>query len=593
MELKSYYGQKKAALEIAIQNLRAKSKWFITAEVGSFVLMLVMFYFYFFGDGSWFWLLLAVVLLLVYANVRKRDSDNDRNISRNSALFDVYQNELKSLSGDYSAFDDGSRYLDPKHEYTYDLDVFGRDSLYNRICRAVTTAGRDQLAADLSTLNYNGNHREAIDSLSSQEEFLASFKAEGNRETVDSDKVKQAMQSVSSLHLPLFYASPLSLILGWIDIVCFLVSIALGIAGVISSSVPLWWGAFNFFGVLLLCQKSIHAVDNVVGKLREQLMAYIRMISKIRNVSSDSKEIVRIKSSLEGSDASFRKLTDILQSLESRDNLAGLILFNIFGLSDLFLLRRFVKWQRQYVDKIESWIQSVTEIDVLVSMATMKFNHPEARDAEVVESSKIVYEAKGLYHPFLGMKAKKNDFTIADHNYYIVTGANMAGKSTFLRALGVNYILAMNGMPVFADSFKVSMFRLFSSMRTSDDLTHGISYFNAELLRLKQLLHYVDEAGRPTLIILDEILKGTNSVDKLNGSRMFLESISKKNVAGVIATHDLELSKMAEEQPEVFHNYCFEIKVGEHVTYDYKITPGVARNQNATYLLKQILEGLN
>ena len=135
---------------------------------------------------------------------------------------------------------------------------------------------------------------------------------------------------------------------------------------------------------------------------------------------------------------------------------------------------------------------------------------------------------------------------------------------------------------------KVSMFNLFTSMRTTDDLQHGISYFNAELIRLRLLLDSVRENPPCTLIILDEILKGTNSLDKLNGSRMFLEAVSKLPVSGVIATHDLELSRMAEGSGR-FHNHCFEIKLGEGVTYSYKITPGVAKNQNATYLLKRIL----
>lgn len=249
----------------------------------------------------------------------------------------------------------------------------------------------------------------------------------------------------------------------------------------------------------------------------------------------------------------------------------------------------------------------VSEMDAMVSMADFRYNHPEATDAEILNdtmtldthdthtsheaqkySMPIVFESKNLYHPFLGVKAVKNDFSIKDGNYYIITGANMAGKSTFLRSLGVNYILAMAGMPVFADSLKVSRFRLFSSMRTSDDLTHGISYFNAELLRLEQLLQFCQDKSCRTLIILDEILKGTNSVDKLNGSRLFLESIAQLPVSGIIATHDLELSKMS-EQKSCFHNYCFEIELGTDVTYTYKIQPGVAQNQNATFLLKHLI----
>ena len=168
----------------------------------------------------------------------------------------------------------------------------------------------------------------------------------------------------------------------------------------------------------------------------------------------------------------------------------------------------------------------------------------------------------------------------------------MAGKSTFLRSVGVNYVLARNGMPVFADRLRVSCFSLFSSMRTTDDLTHGISYFNAELLRLKQLIDSCQRQSR-TLIILDEILKGTNSLDKLNGSRLFLQAVAKLPVSGIIATHDLELSKMSDAFPARFHNYCFEIELGTAVTYTYKIIPGVARNQNATFLLEQMLQEID
>ena len=186
---------------------------------------------------------------------------------------------------------------------------------------------------------------------------------------------------------------------------------------------------------------------------------------------------------------------------------------------------------------IEDWILAVSHFDALISMATFRYNEPAGTDAEIIETDAIVYSAQGLYHPFLGERAVRNDFQISDGHYYIVTGANMAGKSTFLRSIGINYILALCGLPVFANHLKVSRFSLFSSMRTNDDLAHGISYFNAELLRLKQLISYCKQ-NRHTLIILDEILKGTNSLDKLNGSRLFLQSISDLPVTGIVATHD-------------------------------------------------------
>ena len=186
------------------------------------------------------------------------------------------------------------------------------------------------------------------------------------------------------------------------------------------------------------------------------------------------------------------------------------------------------------------------------------------------------------------MKAVANDAVLQDRNFYIITGANMAGKSTYLRTVGISWVMAMAGLPIYAERLTLSPCRLFTGMRTSDDLTHGISYFNAELRRLEQLVTNID--GTPTLVILDEILKGTNSRDKLNGSRLFLEYLTGKNVTAVVATHDLELSHMADGHPDRFHNYCFEIGLGNTVAYTYRISQGIARNQNATFLLKRMLE---
>ena len=329
-----------------------------------------------------------------------------------------------------------------------------------------------------------------------------------------------------------------------------------------------------------------------VEKLHANLHVYINLIRHIGKAGFKGGELKELQAKLTEGDggalASFGRLSEILDSLDRRGNFIGLILFNMFALSDYFLVRKFLKWQRAYMPSIGEWMDCVSRIDALVSMGTFRFNEPKAVEAVIEDTDGVVFEAEGLYHPFLGDEAVRNDFTVSDGEYYIITGANMAGKSTFLRSVGVNYILAMNGLPVFAANLRVSAFNLFTSMRTSDDLSRGISYFNAELLRLRQLLGSCRQARR-TLIILDEILKGTNSLDKLNGSRLFLQAVAKLPVTGIIATHDLELSKMEDDDPRRFHNWCFEIELADDITYTYKITRGVARNQNATFLLKGIL----
>ena len=297
----------------------------------------------------------------------------------------------------------------------------------------------------------------------------------------------------------------------------------------------------------------------------------------------------QLQTELEGALHAFKQLQQTVASLDRRSNVLGLMFANALFLSDFFLVRKFLKWQDSHLKHFEQWVECLSKADALVSLATFRYNHPETVQPQIEDAPNIVYQATNLRHPFLGIKAVGNDLHIEQGQYHIVTGANMAGKSTFLRCVGVNYVLAMAGLPVFAGEMRVSCFWLFSSMRTTDDLTHGISYFNAELLRLEQLIGYCHNHPN-TFIILDEILKGTNSLDKLNGSRLFLQTMSQLPASGIVATHDLELSKLEDENPSRFANYCFEIELGNDVTYSYRITRGVAQNQNATFLLKKILK---
>lgn len=352
------------------------------------------------------------------------------------------------------------------------------------------------------------------------------------------------------------------------------------------------WGTLMFFGVLMLCSGLLRQMSKAVNSLCRQMKAYTELVrlAATTELCTVDDPCLGMSSGSEAAYAltSFDELRRILDGLDRRGNVLGLIVFDTFLLSDFFLVRRFCRWQRMHAADMERWIDSVSVLDALVSMATFRYNEPSAGRAEIADTDGVVYDARGIYHPFLGASAVPNDLRIEDNHYYIVTGANMAGKSTFLRSLGVNYLLAVNGMPVFAAGLRVSLFSLFSSMRTSDNLSRGISYFNAELLRLGQLMEACRRSPR-TLIILDEILKGTNSLDKLNGSRMFLDAISELPVTGIIATHDLELSKMADSPSGRFHNLCFEIELSDNVIYTYKITPGVARNQNATWLLRNMI----
>ena len=605
--LATFYQGQVDRLSAEIRQLKKNNVTYIMTELFSFGLAIVAVVVYCVRDFSAQWLVAALAMLAVYAVVRKADVKNGRRIERRKRLLTVYSRELKYLAGDYSCFGGGSRYKDPRHAFTFDMDIYGHDSLYNRINRTVTTGGGDTLAQWLGSLLKSKaeveRRREAVDELAGMEQWRSAFLALGVKpdtggdsddSRIDSNEILCAVGDVAGKRIAPKAGQGWTKAVAAAAMVCFIALVVLAVVGVVPATLAVLWGVVQMFVVIGLNSKSIHDISRAVEKIHAHMQAYIGLLGHITKAGFASEELKSLQAALTegggGAPASFGELSEILNSLDRRGNFIGLILFNMFAMSDYFLVRRFLKWQRTYMGSMDGWIDAVSRMDALVSMAVFRYNEPQATEADVVEADKVVYEANGLYHPFLGDGAVRNDFTIADGEYYIVTGANMAGKSTFLRSVGVNYVLAMNGMPVFADSLRVSAFNLFTSMRTTDDLSRGISYFNAELLRLRQLLESCRQTGR-TLIILDEILKGTNSLDKLNGSRLFLEAVAKLPVTGIIATHDLELSKMEDEHPDRFHNWCFEIELADNITYTYKITRGVARNQNATFLLKGILKG--
>ena len=595
--LLEFYNSKVSALSIVISRLKKKNITFILSELSTFVLMIGCLVTYTVVEMSAYWLLSPVVLFVVYLFIRKMDAINSNQIEENENLLKVYQKELSYLHHDFTCFDTGEQYINPHHEFSFDMDLFGKDSLFHRINRTVTSGGSDYLARTLSntevpSIQEISFHREAIRELSERESLRSTFLSCGQRDFIETDAVLHALNTIRQVHIPRFTLSASSLIIAIGSLIIFYTLLIGTIWGPLPYTFPMFWAIIQIILAFAICSRPLKLIYQVINVIYPRLKKCLNMMILIVNSDLKSQENQDVINQLSNgqSDAieSFKQLKEILHSIDQR-NEVWIPISNAFFLGDYFLVRKFLKWQEKNMSHIEDWMLALSHFDALVSMATFRYNEPSSVDAEFVEADEVVFQTNGIYHPFLGEKAIPNDFIITNLHYYIITGANMAGKSTFLRSIGINYILALCGMPVFAKNLTVSVFSLFSSMRTSDDLAHGISYFNAELLRLQQLLNTCKH-NKHTLIILDEILKGTNSVDKLNGSRLFLESISQLPVTGMIATHDLELSKMFEKHPARFHNYCFEIKLSDQITYTYKISEGVAHNQNATFLLMNMLK---
>lgn len=603
-EIQEHYNDQVEKLSAVLQKRKSKIKWFIVKEICTFLLIVTACWGFYIGKIEILNFLLSFFTLLgIFISAKWADRMNSKKIGSIESQLNVYKDNLNYLNGDFSKFDSGDKYINANHQYSFDLDLFGKGSLYNRMCRTVTTGGSDRLAEILSSCALNDfehkktiecirNRNKAIAELAEMEEWRTEFLSLCGKDKIDTHLIRKILQETSNANIPERALSSTSYAMVIAAISVFIVLLIFTVFTSLSANFVFIWAVLQLGFSINFSSKAIKMISKAVNKITESTkvcLALMQFVSSSAFRETDNKAVVDLLNDNDNAAIlSMKELKNILDALDRRANVLGLIIFNAIGWSDYFLVRRYLKWQNRNFVLIEKWIDALSDIDAMVSMATMRYNEPQSVDAEIVDSAEIVYRATGLYHPFLGEKAVKNDFCIEDGNYYIITGANMAGKSTFLRSVGINYILAMCGMSVFATKLKVSVFSLFSSMRTSDDLTHGISYFNAELLRLKFLLDTVRN-NEHTLIILDEILKGTNSLDKLNGSRMFLEAVSKLPVSGIIATHDLELSKMADEYPQCFHNYCFEIKLSDNITYNYKITRGVAKNQNATFLLRNIL----
>ena len=453
--LNGLYKKRITELVQTISSLRAKSRIFVMAEVLSFAVSIgFVVLFTVLDDASWT-LGVALCVLFLYFYIRNLDTKNDRKIADASALKLVYEKEVAYQTGDYTKFDAGERYLQPTHPFTFDLDIFGQGSLFQRINRTISSGGSDYLAESLSgkweslptaeLLKHIEQRVEAIGELAGNEPFLSQFKAQGAEKPIDTAAVKEAFGSIHALQIPSYFGNPTFRILIYANLVGFYLSIFLSIGNFVPAFLPLWWGIFNFFLATFCTHKYIKLVNEAISKLKDQVRGYVNMASLIEKQSFTAAHLCELKANLSGAMASFGQLERILQKIDNRSNEIGIVLFNCFGLLDITIVRHFLRWQRTYEPITDQWIGASSVFDALVSMATFRLNEDEAQEATIIDSSGVSYKARSIYHPFLGEKAVRNNFDIQNHEYYIITGANMAGKSTFLRTLGVNYILAMNG----------------------------------------------------------------------------------------------------------------------------------------------------
>lgn len=501
------------------------------------------------------------------------------------------ENELKGIDYNFSAFDGAPEKADGNHSYSLDLDLFGNRSFFQSINRTVTSFGKNCLADSLLAPYEKKNdilaQQEAIKELSSNPRLLNHFRATGQMtESKDLDIHSFSQQFLQTKLL----SKSLWLYLIYIVPAIYAILIILSASGVIPTSViGIFWTIC--FALSLAPLKDINQKMNLFEKRIAVLQTYSKLLQIIETENFNSPLLKKLQDKIKNTESAslaIHQLRSYSNNLDQSSNILGLLILNPFLLWNIIYAIKIERWILTHKENVSDWFKVLAKFDSLVSFSIYAYNHPDYIYPEV--SEKYIFEGKDMGHPMLNRDiCVRNDITIGKQPFFlVVTGANMAGKSTYLRTIGINIVLASAGAPVCATSLTFYPYRLVTNLRTSDSLTDNESYFFAELKRLKMIIDRL-QSGEPLFIILDEILKGTNSEDKQKGSIALMKQLVSLNGNGIIATHDLVLGNLEKEFPNTIKNYRFEADIkDEHLSFTYKIREGVAQNMNASFLMKKM-----
>ncbi|MDR2469238.1 MAG: DNA mismatch repair protein MutS [Tannerella sp.] len=504
-------------------------------------------------------------------------------------------NELKGLACDFGAFDGAPEQTNAQHAFGMDLDIFGERSLFQSMNRTVTDMGKTLLvnwfSQPLTDKTAILRRRQAVCELASKAVFRQHFFVTGTLRQAEQDAGQWLKRLADRQPVYYFTNRIIWRVACWVLPAVWLGILAGNGGGQIPWSVTGWVFAASIL-VSNLPAKRIHSLHKVADRMEKFLLTYSDLMKSVEQelFRSDLLQEAqqRLHASEEKASQAIKRLANITGALDQRFSLAGMLL-NLFTLRDMRQAMRLERWFDRHAHSLSSWFEALAQVDALCSAGGFAFNHPDYAFPVIVDTY-FRMEGIALGHPLMNREqCVRNDLFINGNPcFLVITGANMAGKSTWLRTVGVNFLLACMGLPVCAESLTVSPAHLVTSLRTSDSLATNESYFFAELKRLKMIIDRLN-AGEKLFIMLDEILKGTNSTDRQTGSLALMRQLIACKTCGLIATHDLLLGTLEQEFPDKIVNYCFEAEVSGHMlTFTYRIRRGIAQNMNASFLMKEM-----
>lgn len=587
----AFYIKRKEALYAKIALLLTKKSqlgW------GRFLTMIALVASIYFMLNIVLWYLIAIMLFAaIFVRLVYADINNKNQIDHTTHLQQINENELTALTGSYYHFEDGAIHTPHEHVYANDIDLFGRASLFQYINRTTSEMGSAALArwllnpADENTIL---QRQDAVKELSATTEWRQELQAFGKEKKIGiqtKERLHNWMQEKSVFHIHAAWK-----ILQYLLPAIMLTVIALNIFDILSSPVRNY---FLLAGAILayFISKKVIPIHDQVSKMAEELSVLSDSIQLIEKTTFKSTLLQQLHSKyqIEKGVASdeLKQLKNILARLDYRLNPVIFIPLAILVQWDLQQVMALERWKKRNKQIITDWFDALGKLEAISSLSTLSFNHPEWCFPEL-KKEHFSIQGNEIGHPLINKNKRVNNFIKMDESgeLMLITGSNMAGKSTYLRSIGINVVLTMMGSAVCAKSFSLSPVQLITSMRIADNLEENTSTFYAELKKLKAVIDRVNN-NEKVFILLDEILRGTNSLDRHTGSVALTKQLIKHKAAGIIATHDVELAKLKEAYPNNILNYHFDAQVSnEELYFDYELKEGICSSINASILMKKI-----
>lgn len=535
--------------------------------------------------------ILAILFILIFGLLVNHHNRISKKKKISQLLSEINEEEIQRLNHDFNDIYDGREFAEEPHPYAVDLDIFGRNSLFQLINRTGTSEGKLLLKSWLtqaSSKEIIERRQRAVLELDPMIEWRQKLQAYGRRSESKKENVQgffKWLEGQDVIRNNRFYR-----IIPYLVIV---LSLSL-LSGVMFTDLPIQYLLLPFIVTGYFLYKIIdysRATYNMTLSGVNLLESIEDIIGHIEVQKFDNENLTHIRKQLLPKDiVASRKINElkkVFELLSLRGNMIYQILNSVL-LLDFILLMKAEKWRAGFKDEIAGWFDAIAEFEALSSIAAYAFANEDYVFPEIMENA-FVFHGINLGHPLIPDDQRiNNDFKLVGRGRScIITGSNMAGKSTFLRTVGVNIVLALSGAPVCADTFQISNVSVFTSMRTKDNLEENISSFYAELLRLKMLLEQINE-DKPVLYLLDEILKGTNSVDRHIGAESLILQLNEMNAFGLVSTHDLELGNLQKKNNRIT-NYNFSSMIdGEEIVFDYKLREGICKSTNASQLMAKI-----